>query len=115
MSAAKSQSMTGFQKLVGISVLIISLTLVYFFLVYSPQNKETQLLKQAQKINEQEQKGDKLEACLKTAKNEQSITYELLLDWAKENNQDKKTDLSGAFNSIKEEYERDRNDCYKKY
>ena len=35
--------MTTFQKLIGISALIISLTLAYYFLVYLPQYKNEQL------------------------------------------------------------------------
>lgn len=56
-----------------------------------------------------------LNQCLNAASAENQQTNGALISWAEQNNTNGERDLSGAFDSIKTEYERDRQDCFLKY
>lgn len=118
---------------ISISVLIITLSFAYYFVIFLPKKEQTRLdlQKQEQKIKEQilrarketNQKAesekttrlDQLKQCLDVAKSENSRITEELLKWAEQENKDGKYDLTGAFDSLKKQLEQALEECYRKY
>lgn len=100
------KQMTSFQKLIGISALIISLTLAYYFLVYIPKRDS-----QKQELLQQEKDQDltKLTNCVN------SIEQRSAALWAAQcpsNNPNCSLNLEVA-NQINKQKENDRETCYK--
>ncbi len=96
-------------------ILLIGASLFYYLVIFLPQKEESIQEQHKQEEIKVKEKEFNLDQCLEAAQVEQERSNEQLIKWAKEDNQDGKYNLRGAFDSIKKQYEQDRAECFKKY
>lgn len=126
----------------SVSLLIIALSVAYYFAIVLPniEKQKLDLLKQKANYNDNSiniepspivspspivlpsfsseitpSRTELLNNCLSQAEQEKNAVVENILAWAKEENKDGKYNLTNAWDDIDEEYERDRQDCFAKY
>jgi hypothetical protein len=106
-----------FKTTIASSFLIASLSVAYYFVIFLPaQHADLITNTSASTVSLQQTSTlHLLEQCLNAAVANKDDTLTKLLNWAKENNYNSEHDLTGAFDSIDEEYERRRKDCIAKY
>lgn len=106
-----------FKIIIGSSLLIAALSVAYYFVIFLPtqHTKLTINMPTPTALLEESSTLHLLNLCLKIASDDKEDAVGRIVAFAKENNQNGEHDLSGAFDSIDVEYERDRQDCFAKF
>lgn len=104
-----------YKNIITFSILLIALSVGYYFLVFLPKKEDARQIEIEQTKARTIEQASGLESCLNKAQAAKENSLSQLLKFAKEENKDGKFNLNGAFKDIDEQYEQERKNCFEKY
>lgn len=103
------------KNVTAVSLLLIAISIGYYFLVFLPKKEESRQTEVEQTKVRAVEQASSLERCLNIAQAEKERANGDLLKFAEEDNKDGKYNLSGAFKDVDKQYEQDRKDCLERF